>query len=140
VSTQAQSAAFSGEGITVVHPKKKTTRVERLVTELFARADIEINGSRPCDIQVHDGRFYRRILKDGTLGFGESYMQGWWDCDDIEEMCARAIHGRIETAIRPSLGALVEVAFSLLLNLQSRSRSRVVAHQHYDLGNDFSGP
>ena len=106
--------------ITVVHPReKKTTRAERLVSEIFERADIEINGSRPCDIQVNDERFYRRVLKDGTLGFGESYMDGWWDCDDIEEMCARAIHARLETAIKPSLGALVEVAFSLLLNLQS---------------------
>lgn len=126
--------------ITIVHPReKKITRAERLVTEIFARADIEINGSKPCDIQVRDERFYSRVLKDGTLGFGESYMQGWWECDDIEEMCARAIHGRIETAIKPSLGALVEVALSLLLNLQSKSRSRVVARRHYDLGNDFFG-
>ena len=76
--------------ITVVHPReKKTTRAERLVAEIFERADIEINGSRPCDIQVNDERFYRRILKDGTLGFGESYMDGWWDCDDIEEMTGK---------------------------------------------------
>ena len=140
-SPSAERRAMStAQEITIVHPRKKqTTRAERMVSELFARADIEINGDRPCDIQVNDERFYRRIIKDGTLGFGESYMKGWWDCDDIEELCARAIHGRIETAIRPSLGALVEVAFSLLLNLQSKSRTRVVAHQHYDLGNDFFG-
>ncbi len=107
-STERLADPIASE-VTFIHPrKKKTSRAERVVSELFARADIEINGDRPCDIKVHDERFYHRILKDGTLGFGESYMKSWWDCDDIEEMCARAIHGRIETSIRPSLGALVD--------------------------------
>ena len=71
MSTQTAPARSAAPEITIVHPRKKrTTRAERVVAELFARADIEINGDRPCDIQVHDDRFYSRILKDGTLGFG----------------------------------------------------------------------
>lgn len=110
-----------------------------MVCDLFAEADIEVNGTRPCDLQVRDERFYRRVLKDGTLGFGESYMLGWWDCDDLEELCHRAIRSGIENKVRPNAGALIEIAFAILLNLQSKSRSRVVAQRHYDLGNDFFG-
>jgi len=125
---------------TIVHPcPDKTTRAGQLVSTIFEQADIEINGTRPCDIKVRDDRFFDRVLKDGTLGFGESYMLGWWDCDDLEELCTRAIRGGIENKIKPSLRALIEVAFSIVLNLQNKSRARVVAKKHYDLGNDFFG-
>lgn len=117
----------------------KVSRAEKIVTDLFAEADIEINGVRPCDIRVNDERFFRRVLGEGTLGFGEAYMESWWDCDDLEELCYRAIRSRIHTRIRPNLGAIVEVALSILLNLQSKTRSRVVGRRHYDLGNDFFG-
>jgi cyclopropane-fatty-acyl-phospholipid synthase len=56
------------------------------VSNLLAFADIRINGTRPWDIQVHDRRFFSRALASGTLGFGESYMDGWWDCDALDEM------------------------------------------------------
>ena len=61
------------------------------MTNLLAFADIRINGTRPWDIQVHDRRFFSRVLASGTLGFGESYMDGWWDCNALDEMCCRAI-------------------------------------------------
>jgi cyclopropane-fatty-acyl-phospholipid synthase len=112
---------------------------ERVVTSIFAEADIEIGGVRPCDIRVNDGRFFQRVLRDGTLGFGESYMEGWWDCDDLEELCYRAIRSNIHSRFRPNLRAIVEVSLSLLLNLQTKSRARVVGLRHYDLGNDFFG-
>jgi len=112
---------------------------QRKVVEMFRRADVEIDGDKPCDIRVHDDRFYERVLRDGTLGFGEAYMLGWWDCDDIEEMCARAIRSGIEDTLSPSPRALADMALAMLLNLQTRSRSKVVARRHYDLGNDFFG-
>ncbi len=119
--------------------RAKASGAEKIITDLFAEADIEINGVRPCDIRVNDGRFFRRVLAEGTLGFGESYMESWWDCDDLEELCYRAIRSRIHTRIRPNLAAIVEVALSLLLNLQTKSRARIVGRRHYDLGNDFFG-
>jgi cyclopropane-fatty-acyl-phospholipid synthase len=52
------------------------SRVRLTVEALLARADIRIDGARPWDIRVHDERFYRRVLADADLGFGESYMEG----------------------------------------------------------------
>jgi cyclopropane-fatty-acyl-phospholipid synthase len=117
----------------------KVARAEKIITDLFAEADIQINGVRPCDIRVNDSRFFARVLAEGTLGFGESYMESWWDCDDIEELCYRSIRSRIYDRIQPSFGAIVEVALSILLNLQTKSHARVVGRKHYELGNDFFG-
>ena len=66
------------------------------MTNLLACADIRINGARPWDIHVHDQRFFSRVLASGTLGFGESYMDGWWECDALDEMCCRAIRARLD--------------------------------------------
>ena len=48
-----------------------------IIQRELKKAGIEVNGSREFDIQVHDDRFYGRALREGFLGFGESYMDGW---------------------------------------------------------------
>ena len=50
---------------------------ERSIREILAHADIEVGGNRAWDLRVHNDRFYTRVLAEGTLGFGESYMEGW---------------------------------------------------------------
>src|SRR5438445_12158321 len=72
------------------------SRAQDVMTNLLAFADIRINGDRPWDIQVHDQRFFGRVLASGTLGFGESNMEGWWDCDALDEICCRPIRAGLE--------------------------------------------
>ncbi|MDD5261244.1 MAG: cyclopropane fatty acyl phospholipid synthase [Methylacidiphilales bacterium] len=110
---------------------------EAMLREIFESADIRIGGGRPWDIQVHNDRFYRRVLADGLLGFGEAYMEGWWDCDAIDEMCFRAKRANLEKHWGSNVRVLMAVALSAVINLQSKSRSRLVGERHYDLGNDF---
>jgi hypothetical protein len=43
------------------------------IRNALSRAEIVIGGSAPWDIQVHDSRFYDRVLTEGSLGLGESY-------------------------------------------------------------------
>ena len=52
----------------------------RIAAELLGRAGIEINGSAPSDLRVKNPLFFKRVLQEGSLGLGESYMDGWWDC------------------------------------------------------------
>ncbi|MGM0645883.1 MAG: cyclopropane-fatty-acyl-phospholipid synthase, partial [Thermodesulfobacteriota bacterium] len=59
---------------------------KRKCVTLLQRAGITINGDAPWDIQVHDERLYWRMLRDKHLGFGEAYMDGWWDCPRVD-MC-----------------------------------------------------
>jgi cyclopropane-fatty-acyl-phospholipid synthase len=53
-------------------------RGSHVLRDVFAAAGVEIGGNRPFDLRVHDDRFYDRVLSQGALGFGESYMDGWW--------------------------------------------------------------
>jgi cyclopropane-fatty-acyl-phospholipid synthase len=108
-----------------------------IVTELLALADIRIDGDRPWDIRVKEDRFYHRFVSDGTLGLGESYMDGWWECDALDEMCFRAVRAQIGKRIRLNLKSIISVVSSVIFNLQSKRRARQVGHMHYDLGNDF---
>ncbi len=104
------------------------------VTELLRSADIEIGGGRPWDLQVHDDRLYQRVLAEGTLGAGESYMEGWWDVEQLDEFFTRALRIRFDRQIRPS-SMLIQVLLSRMGNFQDRRRSQKVATQHYDLSN-----
>lgn len=107
------------------------------IQELLKSADIEIDGSRPWDIQVHDRRWYRRIFQDRNLGLGESYMEGWWDCRRIDEMIFRLLRKGLDSQVRGGFKHLLHFLPALLLNLQSRARSRMIAERHYDLDNDL---
>lgn len=57
---------------------------KQLLRALFAQAGIVLNGTAPWDIRVHDARFYTGIFKDTELFMGESYMRGWWDCEQLD--------------------------------------------------------
>ncbi len=52
----------------------------KMVEQLLAETDVRVNGQNPWDIHVRNERLYSRLLKDGSLGLGEYYMEGWWDC------------------------------------------------------------
>jgi cyclopropane-fatty-acyl-phospholipid synthase len=107
------------------------------MTNLLALAGIRIDGARPWDIQVHDRHFFSRVLASGTLGFGESYMDGWWDCDALDEMCCRAIGAGLEKRFVVRLPNVWALLTALLVNQQTARRSRKVGRVHYDLSNDF---
>lgn len=56
----------------------------RITNELLSRAGITINGPAPADIRVTNPDFFKRVLQEGSLGLGESYMDGWWECDRLD--------------------------------------------------------
>ncbi len=110
---------------------------QSLRTDLLAAGDIRLGGGRPWDIHVNNERLYSRVLAQGTLGLGESYMDGWWECDALDEMFFRAIRAKLTRQVSFNFRTLFAIGSSLLFNLQTRRRARVVGERHYDLGNDF---
>ena len=110
---------------------------ETVVRELFELAGITVNGSHPWDIQVHDPRLYDRVLQRATLGLGEAYVDGWWDCEAIDQFIDRALRANLEAQIKRSVRLLFHVLRSRLLNLQSPAMAFEVGERHYDLGNDL---
>ena len=110
---------------------------EKVVRELLKHAGIRANGGAPHDIEVHDQRFYRRVLSDGSLGLGESYMDGWWDCAALDEMVTKLLRSQIESELKPSWRQMAMIVQAKALNLQSLSRAFEVGERHYDIGNDL---
>ena len=103
-----------------------------IVRDLFARADIHLDGDRPWDIHVHNPGFGSRVLSGGSLALGESYMDGWWSCDALDQLCCKLIRGRLNRQVIP-LSAKALILKSRLFNLQTRLRARLVAEKHYEL-------
>jgi len=114
-----------------------TQKSEKIIRGLFDLAGIQVNGNNPWDIQVHDRRFYARVLCDAELGVGESYMDGWWDCEAIDQMVDRALRARLELKIKGDRKIQFHMLQSRLLNLQTATRAYEVGQRHYDLGNDL---
>ena len=112
------------------------SRSRRRIEALLDEAGVRVDGGRDWDLQVHDDRLYARLLAQGSLGLGESYMDGWWDARSLDGFLARLIDARLDERVH----ALAEVGDALLARLsnrQSRTRSAEVAKRHYDLGNDL---
>src|SRR6266404_292436 len=115
----------------------KETRAKKLLKDLFSKADIQINGNRPWDIKVHNDQFYSRVLSEGTLGAGESYMDGWWEVEDLEEFFYRLINLDTERIIQRNIHNLLIYLTTKIFNAQTRRGSKKVANVHYNLSNDF---
>ncbi|GGW85791.1 cyclopropane fatty acyl phospholipid synthase [Alteromonas halophila] len=98
---------------------------------------IKVNGPNPWDPQIHNRNFYRRVLLEGSLGAGESYMDGWWDCERLDGFFTRLMDRHIEKEITGRWIAVKHWLMTRLMNLQSVKRAFQVGEQHYDVGNDL---
>lgn len=114
-----------------------TLHARRILGEAFNGADIQFGGIRPWDVRIHNDRFFSRVFAGGSMAFGESYMDGWWDCDDLAEMFHRLLKSGVASRFPVSPATVLAYVTSHLVNLQTRRRSRNVGRRHYDLGNDF---
>ncbi len=103
----------------------------------MSRAGLTVNGPNPYDPQILDDRLYGRVLAGGALAAGESYMDGWWECERLDELACRATSARLNKKFGLDIEAALYVLGSKLLNLQSKTRASQVAERHYDLDNDL---
>lgn len=106
------------------------------ITALLAEAGIEVGGDRPWDMRMHHPQAAERILARGSLGLGESYMEGWWDCDRVDQFIARVLMARLDEKVGTA-ALMVHGLRARLFNLQNLRRTWQVGEVHYDLGNDF---
>ncbi len=116
--------------------KEPNRSQHELAAALLAEADIRIDGGRPWDLQVRHPDVLNRILARGSLGLGESYMDGWWDCEQVDEFIARVLRAQLHRRVGHP-GELVALLKAKLVNLQSTTRAWQVGREHYDLGNDL---
>jgi len=108
-----------------------------LVQKLLDLADIKINGSRPWDLQVHNEGFYARVMKEGSLGLGESYVDGWWDAEQLDEFFYRVLNADLDKKIKGNWPLMLFILSNVIFNRQKKKRAFIVGQRHYDLGNDL---
>lgn len=111
----------------------------KILIDLFKEADIEVNGTRPWDMKINNPRVWHRIMSDWSLGLGESYMDGDWDCDRLDIFFEKIFSADLDQNVQ-GLAKLKLAIFQIkskILNLQSVKRAFQVGEHHYDLGNDL---
>jgi len=105
--------------------------------EILKQADIQINGNRPWDIKVYNENVYERVLRGGTLAFGEAYMDGWFDIPQLDLFFEKVFNAKLDEKIQPKKLILYYLK-SLIFNPQKNKKSSFkVGEEHYDVGNDL---
>ncbi len=121
------------------HAQETDGNAPSVLRELLEPCDVRFNGGRAWDIQVHDEALYHRILTGGSLGFGESYLDGQWDSPRLDELFTRLMRADVDEQVAGwfKLRLWWEVLRHYLMNPQSSRRAFQVAEHHYDIGNDL---
>ncbi|MBE0501502.1 MAG: cyclopropane fatty acyl phospholipid synthase [Desulfuromonadales bacterium] len=110
--------------------------LRKRIEGMLQYADVALNGQRPWDIRVKNDHLYRRIFAQGTLGFGEAYMDGWWDTQALDQLVTRLLNARLDQKFK-NFTLLVAAAKARLMNRQSLNRAYQVGEKHYNAGNDL---
>lgn len=118
--------------------------MKQLVQDLLALADVRVNGNRPWDITVYDDRFYNRLKNNTELSLGESYMDGWWDCEQLDAFFYKILRADLKNKVlahpkfwRNLLAQRIFTGIRGFLNFQTKNRAYIVGKKHYDVGNDL---
>lgn len=106
------------------------------IESLLEGTQVALDGPNPWDIKVRDPSFFRRVLTTGSLGVGEAYMEGQWDCERLDQMLYRVFRAAAEERL-PKLLRFASALQTYIINPQSRSRAFKVGEQHYDIGDDL---
>ena len=111
---------------------------QQIISEICSDVGVIINGEQPWDLQVHDQRFFTRTLAEGALGLGETYMLGWWDCEDLYGFFERLLRSD-SLSKHKYAGWRTSIAFlkAEIANIQSVRQTRQLADTHYNLSNEL---
>ncbi len=134
---EASLPAFARDLWNRVAMPVRSSEAESIVRELLGLAGIEINGTKPGDITVKDSRFYERLLRDASVGLGESYMDEWWETDALDVTIDKIMRANLKQKITGSWRMRALTVKALMLNLQAKSRAGASIEAHYDIGNDL---
>jgi cyclopropane-fatty-acyl-phospholipid synthase len=107
------------------------------VAKVLRSADVVINGSRPWDISVHDERLFARLVSQGALGLGETYMNGWWDCADLAQFFYKILTAHLDRGLHLNWAEMLTNLRAKAVNQQAKARASENVRRHYDQGNEL---
>ncbi|MDA8088187.1 MAG: cyclopropane fatty acyl phospholipid synthase [Nitrospiraceae bacterium] len=111
--------------------------MKNVIQEILYPSGIVLNGENPWDILVKDERFYRRVVRNGSLGLGESYMDGWWECECLDEFFSKVLPTQPEARIRKNWRLLLRLMGNQIINPGRKSKAFQIGERHYDRGNEL---
>lgn len=112
-------------------------RLQSVAEELLTSAGVTLNGAAPHDITVHDDRLYKRVIRDGELGLGEAYMEGWWDAPRVDQFIEHVLTADLDKNVTLTPGLLASLAAAKLSNQQTIEKAAKDVSSHYNIGNDL---
>ena len=110
---------------------------EYKVRTLLEGCGVQIGGHNDWDPIVHNPLTYDMVIAQGTLGVGDSYELGYWDCNRIDILVEKVgtLHAPIK---RLGILSIAKLALEQVIqNMQAIDRAKANAEYHYSVGNDF---
>lgn len=112
--------------------------IEGKVEDVFGKITPE--GPFDVTIRVHNSRFYSDVVLAGTLGSGEAYINGHWQCDNLTDLVRLMVFNRdlmndVDSGWSRVSAPLFKFVHWLNRNDKSGAQRNIAAH--YDLGNEF---
>lgn len=101
------------------------------------QADIQVEGSRPWDIKICHPGFFKCIMQQGLLGLGESYMDGWWECERLDIFVYKFLSGQLDEALPTHLHDILKFFSAKLLSIRSDENNSKRGHNDYEIGDDI---
>ncbi len=112
-------------------------KVKDWVNYVIEPTGVVIDGPNPWDPQVKNQELFNRVKAQGSLGLGEAYMEGWWECEKLDEFFYRLLSTDIYSRLGLSLPVVLSFLEAKLINMQAKRRAFQVGEKHYDIGNDL---
>ncbi len=109
----------------------------KAAAEFLAPAGIALDGPNPWDVKVNNERVFTRLFAQGSLGLGEAYMDGDWDCAALDQFFERALSAEIDRALKPTPHLILLALSARIRNRQTLARAKQAADVHYDLPVDI---
>jgi cyclopropane-fatty-acyl-phospholipid synthase len=120
--------------------ESRLTIEDSLGTQTLGEAAVSAEQTLHARIRVNDPAFYVQTALNGSVGAGEAYMDGHWDCDELVPLIRMLVRNRdrldaMEIGTARVGGMAMKLWHTLARNTRAGSRKNIAAH--YDLGNDL---
>jgi cyclopropane-fatty-acyl-phospholipid synthase len=112
-------------------------RARSRLAAVLADAGIRLDGDMPWDPVIRHPRALTRILRDGTLGAGDAYVEGDWDCTALDELTHRIMRAGIDRQVGLRWREMADSVVGHLVDRQDLVKAAANGRAHYDLGDDL---
>lgn len=110
---------------------------KKLCLTILSEAGVPVNSPEPWSIHVKNERLWDRVVSQHELGLGESYVDGWWECQSVDQMLTKLLTVKAAARLTPSLSVVFSALKSNILNMQTKARAAENAKHHYNIGNNL---